>query len=160
MGLGFVELVVIAVVALVLLGPQKLPEVLKQLGRAYVQLRRTSMDFKSAFDHVVNQAEEEVRIDEIKRLTQLAKEQSAIIEKNLQSSIQGGGVLAASAETQHLNAETQESLTRAEGQTDQPAGRSELASQVFDNPQPVVSKPEALSLENNEPLPTPRDPQS
>lgn len=74
MGIGFLEIVVIAVVALVLLGPQRLPELMRQLGRFYVQLRRTSSDFRGVVDQVVRQAEAEVRLEEIKRLTALAEE--------------------------------------------------------------------------------------
>lgn len=61
MGIGFLEFVIIGVAALVLLGPKKLPEVMRQVARFYVQIRRTSNDFKSAFDHVVREAEDEFR---------------------------------------------------------------------------------------------------
>lgn len=74
MGIGLLEIVVIAVVALVLLGPQRLPSVLQQLGRFYVMLRRTSNDFRGIVDDVVRKAENEVRLDEIKRLTRLAED--------------------------------------------------------------------------------------
>lgn len=81
MGIGLLELVVIAVAALVLLGPERLPEVLKQIGRFYVQLRRTSNEFRGVFDNVVRQAEEELRIAEIRRLTDLAGQGSQIAQK-------------------------------------------------------------------------------
>jgi sec-independent protein translocase protein TatB len=58
-GLGFGEIVVILVLALVLLGPQKLPEVAKQLGKA---LR----DFKKASDDLKGQFEQELYADERK----------------------------------------------------------------------------------------------
>ncbi|MEI7706380.1 MAG: twin-arginine translocase TatA/TatE family subunit, partial [Deltaproteobacteria bacterium] len=45
-GLGFGEIVVILVLALVLLGPQKLPEVAKQLGKALRDFRKVSDDLK------------------------------------------------------------------------------------------------------------------
>lgn len=70
MGIGFLELVIIGVVALVLLGPQRMPEIMRQIARFYVQLRRTSNDFKSAFDHVIKEAEQEIRRDELSRLEQ------------------------------------------------------------------------------------------
>ncbi len=56
-GLGFGEIVVILVLALVLLGPQKLPEVAKQLGKG---LR----DFRKATDDLKNQFERELYADE------------------------------------------------------------------------------------------------
>jgi sec-independent protein translocase protein TatB len=78
-------MVVIAVVALVILGPQRLPEVLKQVGRFYVQIRRTSSDFKGAFDQVVRQAEDEIRLQEIKRLTALVDKEANALNQAIQS---------------------------------------------------------------------------
>jgi sec-independent protein translocase protein TatA len=45
-GIGLPELVVILAVALIVLGPQRLPEVARMLGRAYGQLRRASEEFQ------------------------------------------------------------------------------------------------------------------
>lgn len=58
-GLGFGEIVVILVLALVLLGPQKLPEVAKQLGKGF-------RDFKKATDDLKGQFEAELYADERK----------------------------------------------------------------------------------------------
>lgn len=60
MGLGLMEIVIIGVAGLVLLGPARLPGILRQAAKLYVHLRRTSNDFKSAFDHVVQEAELEM----------------------------------------------------------------------------------------------------
>lgn len=60
MGLGFMEIVIIGVVSLILLGPQRLPGLMRQAAKFYVQMRRTSNEFKSAFDHVVKEAEQEM----------------------------------------------------------------------------------------------------
>ena len=59
-GLGFSEILVILVLALILLGPQKLPEVAKQLGRG---LR----DFRKATDDLKGQFEREMYADDVKR---------------------------------------------------------------------------------------------
>jgi sec-independent protein translocase protein TatB len=58
-GLGFGEIVIILVLALVLLGPQKLPEVAKQLGKGM-------RDFKKASDDLKGQFEKEFYADERK----------------------------------------------------------------------------------------------
>ncbi len=58
-GLGFGEILVILVLALVLLGPQKLPEVAKQLGKGF-------RDFKKATDDLKGQFEQELYADERK----------------------------------------------------------------------------------------------
>jgi sec-independent protein translocase protein TatB len=58
-GLGFGEILIILVLALVLLGPQKLPEVAKQLGKGM-------RDFKKASDGLKDQFEKEFYADERK----------------------------------------------------------------------------------------------
>lgn len=68
MGIGFLELVIIALAGLVLLGPQKIPELLRQVAKLYVHMRRTSNDLKSAFDHVVSEAEIELKKSELSQL--------------------------------------------------------------------------------------------
>jgi len=70
-GIGFFELLVIAVVALIFVGPKKLPEVMKQAGKFFVHMRRTANDVRGTFDQVVREAEEEVRRDETEQLKKL-----------------------------------------------------------------------------------------
>jgi sec-independent protein translocase protein TatA len=45
-GIGLPELLVIMVLALLVLGPERLPEMARLLGRAYAQLRRASEEFQ------------------------------------------------------------------------------------------------------------------
>lgn len=70
-GIGFSELVVIAIVALIFVGPKRLPEVMKQAGKLFVHVRRTANDVKGTFDQVVREAENEVRRDESEQMRQL-----------------------------------------------------------------------------------------
>src|SRR5215469_18601521 len=48
--LGVQEMVVIFLVALVLFGPKKLPELGRTLGKALTEFRRASSDLKSTFE--------------------------------------------------------------------------------------------------------------
>ena len=59
-GLGFGEILVILVLALILLGPQKLPDVAKQLGRGLRDFRKATEDLKGQF-------EREMYADDLKR---------------------------------------------------------------------------------------------
>ena len=52
---GGPELLVIFVVALIVLGPQKLPEAAKQLGKAMQEFRRMSSGFKSELRDALNE---------------------------------------------------------------------------------------------------------
>ncbi len=45
-GIGFTELLLVLVVALLVLGPDKLPEVARSAAKAYNELRRTGLDLK------------------------------------------------------------------------------------------------------------------
>ena len=47
LGIGLPEVVVILVLALLVLGPQRLPEVARMLGRIYGQIRRASEEFQN-----------------------------------------------------------------------------------------------------------------
>ena len=46
-GLGFGEIILVLVVALLVLGPEKLPKLAKQLGRGMREFRRAASDFQS-----------------------------------------------------------------------------------------------------------------
>jgi len=50
MNLGLQEMVFILVLALVLVGPRKLPEVAKQLGKFLAEFKRASNEFKSQLE--------------------------------------------------------------------------------------------------------------
>lgn len=63
-GVGFSEIIVIAVIGLIFVGPKRLPEVAKQAGRLFVQFKRMTSDVRSTFDDFIRQAEEEIRKEE------------------------------------------------------------------------------------------------
>jgi len=50
-GLGMPEILVILVVALVVLGPKRLPELARTLGKAMAEFRRQSSDIMEDFQH-------------------------------------------------------------------------------------------------------------
>jgi sec-independent protein translocase protein TatA len=62
--LGFPELIVIFVIALIIFGPRKLPEIGKSLGKSLAEFKKASNDLK-------NTLEEEIRLEE-QRSTQEA----------------------------------------------------------------------------------------
>jgi|SRR5262245_55957285 len=51
--LGMTEIMVIMVIALIVFGPRKLPELGKSLGQAMAQFRRASDDFKRTWEQEV-----------------------------------------------------------------------------------------------------------
>ncbi len=55
-GLGMSELILIAVVALLVIGPKRLPDVAKSIGKGYGEFRRSFSDFKESvnLDETIN----------------------------------------------------------------------------------------------------------
>ncbi|MDI7774310.1 Sec-independent protein translocase protein TatB [Asticcacaulis sp. EMRT-3] len=62
-GIGGGELVVIAVVALIVVGPKDLPKLLRQLGRFVGKMRRMADEFRTSFEDMARQSE----LDELRK---------------------------------------------------------------------------------------------
>jgi sec-independent protein translocase protein TatA len=60
--LGVQEMVVIFIVALVLFGPKKLPELGRTIGKAITEFRRASNDLKSTFEREMHNLERETEL--------------------------------------------------------------------------------------------------
>jgi TatA/E family protein of Tat protein translocase len=61
-GLGVPELILIFIVALIVFGPKRLPEIGRTLGKALGE-------FKKATDELKNTVEREVRMDELRQIS-------------------------------------------------------------------------------------------
>ena len=82
-GIGGPELLIICIVALIVIGPKKLPEMLRSLGKGLAEFKRVGNDVKSTLDEEVNRAESEARKREVeeelaKRKAEKAKEEAAL----------------------------------------------------------------------------------
>ncbi len=61
--IGWSELLVIAVVMIVVVGPKDLPKMLRAFGKATAKLRATASEFRTHFDEAMREAE----LDEVKK---------------------------------------------------------------------------------------------
>lgn len=61
--IGMQELIVIFIVALLVLGPKKLPELGKTLGRGLAELRKSMQDVKEKMDEEVKDLKDPLKID-------------------------------------------------------------------------------------------------
>ena len=66
-GIGFSELCLIALAALVCIGPKNLPDFMRQAGKFFVQMRRMSNDVRSSFEQVIAEAEADLRKEEAQK---------------------------------------------------------------------------------------------
>jgi len=62
-GLGFNEIIILGILALVVLGPKDLPLMFRKLGQWTAKLRGMAQEFRTGFDELARQAE----LDELKR---------------------------------------------------------------------------------------------
>ena len=70
-GVGYSELLVIAVVALIVVGPKDLPKLLRHLGQFTASVRRMAAEFQRHLDEVAREADVDKVTSEIREATKL-----------------------------------------------------------------------------------------
>jgi sec-independent protein translocase protein TatB len=68
-GVGYTELLVIAVVALIVVGPKDLPKLLRHLGQFTASVRRMAGEFQRHLDEVAREADVDKVTSEIREAT-------------------------------------------------------------------------------------------
>lgn len=94
--LGMVELLTLAVIALIVVGPKDLPRLLYGVGKMVGKLRRMADEFRAGFDQMAREVEiEEMRkeIDELKKASIDEDVRSALsdVDENLDVKKQPSG---------------------------------------------------------------------
>lgn len=79
-GIGMPELMVIMVVALVVLGPKRLPEIARALGKGLAEFRRATADVNEELQKAQRAIEEEARQAEIAARRAAAEKQAAAVK--------------------------------------------------------------------------------
>lgn len=106
--IGFSELVVIGIVALLVLGPERLPKVARTTGHLLGRLQRYVSDVKSDINR-------EMQLDELKRLQEEARTSAMAFESSVRSEIASveSGVNASVASATSAVADLESSLKSA-----------------------------------------------
>lgn len=60
-GIGLPELIIIIIVALIVFGPKKLPDLAKSLGKGMAEFRKATDDFKSTVESDISSIENEIK---------------------------------------------------------------------------------------------------
>lgn len=84
--LGWSKLLIIAVVAIVVVGPQELPALLRTLGRFVSQLRRQANEFRAQFEDMLKDTE----LQSIRKDLQDIKQTTVDAAQSLQRSVDDG----------------------------------------------------------------------
>ncbi len=69
-GLGLPEILVIFVIALIVFGPQKLPDLGRSIGRAMAEFKKASDEFQETVKSEMKEVEKSAQLDEIKKIGQ------------------------------------------------------------------------------------------
>lgn len=99
-GIGFSEILVLGLAALIFVGPKDLPLLMRRIGQFIGKGRRMAREFQAAFDDIARQSElDELKkeIEELKRSNMMTKAQEdlAAVEADINSA-----VMRQSAETE------------------------------------------------------------
>lgn len=73
LSIGITEIVLIALVAILVVGPERLPKVMRQLGRWYGQLRRAADELRRAFVLEADRQDAEERYARLRERREKAK---------------------------------------------------------------------------------------
>jgi sec-independent protein translocase protein TatA len=65
-GIGMPELVIIMVIALIVIGPQKLPDLAKSLGKGLAEFKKAADDFKQGIEAESRSVEDKEKLAETK----------------------------------------------------------------------------------------------
>ena len=134
-GIDSPELLVIAIVALVVIGPKELPALLRSWGKWMAKMRGMASEFRGHVDEMVRQSE----LDDVKK--QLVDLQSLDPTKEIKSIVQEGV------------AEGEKALADAKSTFDNPLAEPESAPQIAVEAAPETPPAEAGPAA--EPAPTP-----
>ena len=89
--IGWSEVLVIAVVAVVVVGPKELPRMLRSFGKTMGMVRRTANDFKRQFNEALREAEREADLEDTRKQLQAITKNNPLkdVEKDLNSVMRG-----------------------------------------------------------------------
>jgi sec-independent protein translocase protein TatB len=96
--IGFSELMVIAVIALVVIGPERLPRVARTLGHLAGRLQRYVSDVKADINR-------EIELDELRKMRDSMQQAASSFETSVKS-----GMAAAESEVNQLTADAEKAL--------------------------------------------------
>ena len=87
-GLGLPEIIVIFVIALVVFGPKKLPDLGRSIGRAMAEFKKASDDFQESVRSEIKDVEKTVDVkEEIKQIEQLGNLDMAYKETGIDDQV-------------------------------------------------------------------------
>jgi sec-independent protein translocase protein TatB len=97
--IGWTELVVIGIVALIVIGPRELPATLRTIGQMMTKVRRMASEFQGQFNDALREAELDELRKEAEKLTSGAFDPLEKVKSEIESAVEGPKTETAAAET-------------------------------------------------------------
>jgi sec-independent protein translocase protein TatA len=88
-GIGMPELVIILVIALIVIGPQKLPDLAKSLGKGLAEFKKATDDFKQTIEADSRTEEEKEHLSKLAEAKKKAEEEKARETEELKAKVEG-----------------------------------------------------------------------
>ena len=134
--IGWTELLVLATVAIIVVGPKDLPRMLRSFGRTMGQVRRMSNDFKRQFDQALREAERESGLEETRKDLQAMTKVADPLKDARKSINEAMKPISAGKTGEAAAAKPAETATETPGET---AAPTETAA--VETPQTPAAKP-------------------
>ena len=160
-GIGLPELFIIAVLALVVLGPDKLPDLARAIGKGMSEFRKATDDLKASFQEDDELRELKNNLSQAKDdLTDMVREQTKDIDVGtLKDSIKDGSIFEKMEMDGTEKASDEESPAQVEGAQSPDDGEPEspAATEAAAEPAPSVEEPAAEAPEAEAPATESKD---
>jgi len=88
-GIGMPELIIIMVIALIVIGPQKLPDLAKSLGKGLAEFKKATEDFKQSIDTETKSAEEKEHLAKLAEAKEKAEAEKLKEAEALKAKVEG-----------------------------------------------------------------------
>jgi sec-independent protein translocase protein TatA len=88
-GIGMPELVIILVIALIVIGPQKLPDLAKSLGKGLAEFKKATDDFKQTLEADSRTDEEKEHLAKLAEAKRKAEDEQAKAAEELRAKVEG-----------------------------------------------------------------------
>ncbi|MFQ5953654.1 MAG: Sec-independent protein translocase protein TatB [Kiloniellales bacterium] len=128
--IGWQELFIVAVVAIIVIGPRELPRALKAMGQILRKARAMARDFQNGVDEILREAE----LDDLKK--DLSEASPSSITRNLEHSIDPTGEVKEAVREVDPTKDVREALDTAEDAQPTAAPAPEAAAQAEAGPAP------------------------
>ena len=116
--IGFSEMVIIAVLALIVIGPERLPRVARTIGHLAGRLQRYVADVKADINR-------EIELEELRKMRDSVQQAATNIEASVQSELS-----KAESELSHAESELNAAANAAEAGPAAPAVKAELTEKT------------------------------